>query len=128
MTQICRDSEIKRYRVVKAYEDVPQNPISIEKGEILEVIEESDTGGDWPNWIFCRGNEKEGWIPKQILRLDGKRAVALESYTARELQLIIDEILLSEKELNGWIWCSRESSPELAGWAPLNHLREQDPE
>ena len=113
----------KRYRVVREYGDIPQNPISIQKGEVLEVIEESDSAGDWPDWIFCRGREKEGWIPRQILQLDGSRAISKESYSAREHQLIPGEILISEKELNGWIWCSKESTPRIMAWAPLNHLQ-----
>ncbi len=112
-----------KYKVTEEYDDAPENPIRIVKGEVLDFIEESDPDGNWPNWIFCRGNRKEGWVPKQILDIKGKKAVSLENYTAREHNLIKGEILTAVKELNGWIWSWKESEPESPGWAPLNHLQ-----
>lgn len=112
-----------RYIVVEKYQDSPQSPILIVKGEILEFVKESDPHGNWPNWVFCRGKEKEGWVPKQILFITGTEVQALEDYNAKEHLLTENEILVSEKELNGWIWGCKESAPEHYGWAPLNHLR-----
>jgi hypothetical protein len=112
-----------KYRVINSYSDAPKNPISIIKGEVLEFIEESDPTGSWPNWIFCKGINKEGWVPKQILESKGNNVVSLDNYTAREHNLIEHEILIAEKELNGWIWSKKESEPDSLGWAPLNHLQ-----
>ncbi len=112
-----------RYKVIKEYNDAPQDPIDVVKDEILEFVEESDPDGDWPNWIYCRGKNKGGWIPKQILEIDGTNVISCENYTAKEHNLIKDEILVSEKELNGWVWGRKESAPDILGWAPLNHLQ-----
>ncbi|MGL1893670.1 MAG: SH3 domain-containing protein [Spirochaetaceae bacterium] len=112
-----------KYKVIKKYNDIPDKPIEIIKGEVLEFIEESDPNGDWPNWILCTGDNKEGWIPKQILNVEGNTVISLEEYTAKEHCLFIDEILLSKRELNGWIWAVKENSPDAWGWAPLNHLQ-----
>ncbi len=114
-----------RYIVIKEYTDAPLSPISIKKGEALVLIEESDPTGDWPNWVFCKGEGKEGWIPKQILAVDGSKAITVQDYTAREHNLIKGEVLIQLKELNGWIWGYKENEPDLLGWAPLNHLKKK---
>lgn len=110
-----------KYRVIKNYTDTPKNPISIIKGESLKFVKESDANGDWPNWIFCTGNNKEGWVPKQILINEGENLIAAQDYSAAEHILTVGEIIISEQELNGWIWGKKVSS-DIYGWAPLNHL------
>jgi hypothetical protein len=117
-----------RYKVIKEYSDAPQDPIRIKEGETLEFIEESDPEGDWPNWVFCRGKEKEGWIPRQILRIEETLAVSLADYSAQEHNLYPEEILVSEKILNGWIWCYKQKEEGRFAWAPLNHLIEWNEE
>lgn len=111
-----------KYKVIKAYDDKPKNPITIHKGEVLEYIEESDPDGDWPNWIFCKGDGKEGWVPKQILEINGKTGISLKDYIAVEHSLKLDEIIVADYELNGWIWSFKEDSPNVFAWAPLNCL------
>ena len=111
-----------RYEVVKEYQDAPENPIKIETGERLHVIEESDPDGDWANWVYCKGADKEGWVPRQVLQLAGKEAVVTEDYCAKEHTLCVGERLIAEYELNGWIWCEKEAVPGSYAWAPLNHL------
>ncbi|KHT64701.1 hypothetical protein RJ45_05080 [Photobacterium gaetbulicola] len=110
------------YQVVREYQDAPESPIQIEKGEKLQFVEESNPAGDWANWIFCRGENKEGWVPKQILAIDSIEVTVLEDYFAKEHNLEVGEILVKEHELNGWIWCKKLGSSEELAWAPLNHL------
>ena len=110
------------YKVVKEYQDAPESPIRIVLGEKLQFVEESNPEGDWANWIFCRGENKEGWVPKQILAIDNGEVTALEDYFAKEHRLAIGETLVKEYELNGWIWSSKLGSPKELAWAPLNHL------
>ena len=112
-----------KYKVIKEYNDAPQFPITIKKGENLRFIDESDPAGFWPNWILCRGKDKEGWIPKQILKIEGSEVISSEDYTAREHNLVNDEVLVAEKELNGWIWGWKVLDPGIWAWAPLNHLQ-----
>ena len=113
-----------KYKVIKEYKDAPINPINIRKGEILEFVEESNPDGDWPNWIYCKGINKEGWVPKQVLHVDDKKVTSTEDYSAKEHNLMMDEILISERELNGWVWGIKEKSPEVLAWAPLKFLKE----
>lgn len=110
------------YKVIKDYTDVPESPIRVTKGEVLQFIEESDPDGDWANWIFCKGMGKEGWIPKQILSVREGKATVLKDYVAKEHTLTVGETLISEHELNGWIWCRKSGESDALAWAPLNHL------
>lgn len=89
---------------------------------MLSYIKESDPQGDWPNWVYCRGEKKEGWVPRQILDIRLEMVVVLDDYSAREHVLSSGDIFIAEKRLNGWIWGYKESEPDLPGWAPLNCL------
>ncbi|KZN52841.1 SH3 domain-containing protein [Pseudoalteromonas luteoviolacea] len=111
------------YKVVKDYQDAPESPIRIVKGERLQLVEESNPEGDWANWILCRGENKEGWVPKQILVIENNEVTVLEDYVANEHNLTVGEILVQEHELNGWIWSKKLGNSEELAWAPLNHLR-----
>ncbi|HAS8304325.1 TPA: hypothetical protein I7718_21670, partial [Vibrio vulnificus] len=71
-----------KYTVVKEYKDAPESPIKVVKGEQLQFIEESNPNGDWANWILCKGADKEGWVPKQILTVDGSQVTVLKDYFA----------------------------------------------
>ena len=112
-----------RYKAVKEYNDAPPNPISISRGEELVLVEESDPSGDWPNWVYCKGDNKEGWVPKQIVDAEGEKLISSEDYSAKEHDLKTGDILISTKELNGWIWSHKEQEPDMWAWAPLNHLQ-----
>ena len=113
-----------RYKVIKDYQEAPESPIHIVKGEKLQYVEESNPDGDWPNWVFCRGTNKEGWVPKQLLTFEHNEVTVLKDYVAKEHHLVVGEILEKEYELNGWIWGSKLGDSAELAWAPLNHLRE----
>jgi len=110
------------YTVIKEYNDAPDFPIRVEKGEKLQFIEESNPDGDWANWIYCRGNSKEGWVPKQILFIENDLVTIIQDYFAKEHTLSVDETLIKEYELNGWIWSKKLGGDNELAWAPLNHL------
>lgn len=111
------------YIVVNERESETANPIKLAKDEIVECIEESDENGDWAGWIYCRGTDKEGWVPKQIIKKNGKNGSILEDYDATEFDIKVGEIVVAEKILNGWIYGAKKESVALKAWAPLNHLQ-----
>ena len=111
-----------KYRALKKYNSAPDNPIEITKGEELLIFEESDPHGDWPNWLFCKGENKEGWVPKQIITIEGSKGISSENYTAIEMNLTLGDVIISSRELNGWIWGTKENEPDLFSWAPLDCL------
>jgi hypothetical protein len=111
-----------QYKVVKEYKDGPEQPIKVVKGEILQCVEESNPDGDWPNWVFCKGEGKQGWVPKQILTLLDNQATVQQDYYAIEHCLSVGELLTAHSTLNGWIWGVKIDAPQECAWAPLNHL------
>lgn len=111
-----------KYKVTSAYIEAPEQPIKIEKGETLQFVKESDPEGEWANWAYCKGVDKEGWVPKQLLEINGNEVTVLKDYCAKEHNLAVGEVLHAEYELNGWIWCEKEEPRGSYAWAPLNHL------
>ncbi len=113
-----------KYIAVKDYREAPDYPIKLDIAEELQFIEESNPNGDWPNWVFCKGIDKEGWVPKQILQIEGTQVIALEKYDATEHNLEVGDIIAASKSLNGWVHGVKEGISEVVGWAPLNCLKQ----
>jgi len=110
------------FRAIKEYSKSTADPIKLHAGDIVHCLEESDSMGDWPNWVLCKSNEAEGWVPAQILGREGDAASILEDYNAVEFDLSPGDVIIMEKELNGWIWGYKEGKPGIKAWAPLNCL------
>ena len=98
-------------------------PLIIMKETRLKLGERSDDSGSWPNWIYCYTLDgiSEGWAPEQIIQIDGDYGIALGDYFAKELDVKKDEIVEGNKELNGWVWCSKLNSTH-EGWLPKEKL------
>lgn len=111
-----------KYKVIKSRKTEFENPITVYKDQKVQCIEESNKDGDWGGWVFCKTENNQGWIPYQIIKRQGESEIILEDYYAIEFDLEVDEILVMEKELNGWIWCYKEREPNIKAWAPLNHI------
>ncbi|MDF1616506.1 SH3 domain-containing protein [Petrocella sp. FN5] len=114
---------MNEYIVIKERESEAINPIQLVKDETIECIEESDENGDWAGWIYCKGINKEGWVPKQIVERTNRNGRILEDYDATEFDLKIGDIIIAEKTLNGWIYGTKKVIVGVKAWAPLNHLQ-----
>ncbi len=112
------------YRVVKNRTSESEDPIQLKKGDLLRCMESSDSECDWPNWIFCKYKGQEGWVPSQIIRVEGNKGLITENYDAREFTVVVGEIYCAEKKLNGWIWAYKEGETDSYGWVPLNCVEE----
>jgi len=110
--------------VIKSRKTDSDNPIIVYEGYKVTCVEESSDDGDWAGWIFCKSKNNEGWVPKQIINRNGNIGFLLEDYDARELDIKIDEIIIMDRTLNGWIWGAKKDEPLTKGWVPLNHLEE----
>ena len=111
-----------RYKVVKNRDAETNNPIILSKGQIVKPLEQSNPTGDWANWVLCESEDNKGWIPKQIIEIDGELGRITEDYNAKEFDLSVGDIILTSKELNGWIWGYKEGCEGVYAWAPLNHI------
>lgn len=112
---------MNKYQVIKSRKSEFENPIELIKNQRVDIIEKSNPLGDWAGWILCRTEDNEGWVPYQIIEEYG---IVKEDYNAVEFDLEMGEVLIEEKELNGWIWCWKEKETEVKAWAPLNHIEQ----
>jgi hypothetical protein len=101
-------------------------PITFQAGTRLGVGESFEGSQGWVDWFWCSTPSQEsGWVPLQVLEfIDEETAIARESYTARELDVDVGDVLESTRTLNGWVWCVRVCDAA-SGWVPLNNVREQ---
>jgi len=112
-----------QYDVIQPHRSEYPEPITFAKGATLTVGEHYDGEEGWQDWYFCSApGQKAGWVPAQVFRLKAPgAAVAVEDYTARELDVAVGERLAGGRELGGWRWCSRAGGE--SGWVPLACLR-----
>lgn len=115
---------MKRYKVTEGRKSEFENPVVVKAGEKVTIMDRSNPDGDWAGWILCKTTDNEGWIPFQIVDEREGYALITEDYSAVEFDLEKGEILVEEKELNGWIWCHKEGMPKVMAWAPLNCIEE----
>ncbi|MCO8162206.1 SH3 domain-containing protein [Pseudomonas sp. 21LCFQ010] len=112
------------YLVIKTHRSEYPDPITFERGESLSVGERYEGPEGWDDWFFCtNARQVGGWVPGQLIQwVDDTTALALEDYSAHELDVEQGESLTGLRQLNAWVWCVRRSTLE-QGWVPLLNLR-----
>ncbi|XP_040905329.1 SH3 and PX domain-containing protein 2A-like isoform X2 [Toxotes jaculatrix] len=126
---------LEQYVVVASYEKQEPAEISLQAGEVVDVIEKSESG-----WWFVSTAEEQGWVPatylnshsgtRDDLELGASKAGEEEKYVtvqpyssqgkdeiAFEKGVIVEVI---QKNLEGW-WFIRYQDKE--GWAPASYLK-----
>jgi len=118
-----------KYIVKEAWERSYTDPINIQKGENV-IMDLSEIDNEWENWVWCISSvEKNGWVPTQILKViedisdTKKRAFVLKDYSANELTIQVNDILIGNEILNGWLWCCIQGS-DIKGWVPLENIQQ----
>lgn len=110
------------YRVIAPHQSEFPQPITFVTGTSLQVGACYDGDEEWEHWFFCEAcGQQGGWVPAQVIDMTSPgHGVALEDYTARELDVEIGEHLTGTRQLNGWVWCQRQDD---TGWVPLRNLQ-----
>ncbi|MEI5908216.1 SH3 domain-containing protein [Bacillus spongiae] len=113
------------YIVTKEHTSNYPNPIRLFKGQIVIVGKKYESYENWDNWIYCytKDRQLEGWVPEQIIHMQGEHGLILENYIAKELEVNVDEQLIKFKELNGWLWVKKITNSE-EGWVPKENVKE----
>lgn len=107
------------YRVTEAHESEFPDPITVSKGDEIEVSER-DT--EWDGWLWCVDSAgREGWIPASYVSCRNGTGTCLADYTATELTVSVGEQVVSHGSLGGWQWCETPDGAE--GWIPSRNLR-----
>jgi SH3-like domain-containing protein len=87
------------------------DPIEFSTGELLRLGRRDHEYPGWIRVILASGNE--GWAPESLI---DENAVALDDYTARELNVEVGESVIWHRELAGWVWVENEKGE--SGWVP----------
>ncbi|CAK6953120.1 SH3 and PX domain-containing protein 2A isoform X2 [Scomber scombrus] len=126
---------LEQYVVVGSYEKQEPAEISLQAGEVVDVIEKSESG-----WWFVSTAEEQGWVPatylnthsgtRDDLELGASKAgeeekyVTVQPYTSQGKDEIAFEkgviVEVIQKNLEGW-WFIRYQDKE--GWAPASYLK-----
>ncbi|XP_041424602.1 SH3 and PX domain-containing protein 2A isoform X7 [Xenopus laevis] len=126
---------LDQYVVVSNYEKQENSEISLKAGELVDVIEKSESG-----WWFVSTTEEQGWVPATYLDSqtgtkddseintsksgDEEKYVTVQPYTSQGKDEIGfekgDTVEVIQKNLEGW-WFIRYQGKE--GWAPASYLK-----
>lgn len=109
---------MKIFKIIKAYQIQYENPIILNVGEKVKLGKE-ETEEKWKGWIWAESKTNKGWIPIQIIEFsdDRKTGVVSQSYSAKELNVGIDDEVAKIKSINGWCWAKNVKNEE-EGWIP----------
>src|SRR5882672_7254327 len=106
--------------VVAVYETQYPDPLTMNVGDKLKIVKSRDD--EWPGWVLCESqNGKQGWVPENIVKIDGIGAVAQQGYEAREVTVMEGEIVRIERVESGWAWVTNMTNE--TGWVPLKNLK-----
>jgi hypothetical protein len=108
------------YRVTVAYTAQYTDPIAFHNGDELVVTDRRDNWKGW-TWVWCINQHgKEGWVPDDMIRIDGMRGIALADYSAVELTAGVSDILTALNETHGWLWARNKEGQ--IGWIPRENV------
>ncbi|XP_067864014.1 neutrophil cytosol factor 1 [Heptranchias perlo] len=132
-TEITGPIILQTYRSIGDYQKLSKYEMSVQTGDIVEIVEKSEIG-----WWFCQMEGKRGWLPASFLEplespeeseeqdpnYEGEPYKVTKSYTAAQE----DEMSLNEEEmvdvihklLDGW-WVIRKG--EVTGYYPSMYLQ-----
>jgi SH3-like domain-containing protein len=91
-----------RVEVIKAYKAQYKDPISFERGVIVQVLRGDS---EFPNWFWCRApSGKEGWVHQSFLADTAATTKTTQPYSARELTVNGGELGTKIESLDGWTY------------------------
>ncbi len=114
------------YRVVRAHEPDPVDPLVLKKGEMVPFERRRTM---WDAWLWCwKPTGESGWIPESWVTIQGDICEVERDYNASELAVQPSEMLDAILTESGWLLAI--SSTGTTGWLPLEcvELTETDPE
>lgn len=122
----CESITVKpeHYRVMRAYKSPYHDPILFRKGERVTFGQEFKEDPDWKNWVWCEGNSKKAWVPKQYIIIDGANGVFKKDYNAMELSVKVGEELVVYEVVNGFGMSEKPDGTK--GWVPMRNLEVEE--
>lgn len=112
------------YRVTAPHRSEYPTPLVLKQGEPLNIGERYQGPENWDHWIYCSTVEHTGgWVPEQIIEHLPQvgTGLALQDYSALEMDVDVDDRVQGNRILNGWCWCLRPRDGA-QGWVPTSKL------
>ena len=103
--------------VIEEHVSTFPNPISFAQGEKVKL---GRTDTEYAGWIsVTTANGNEGWAPQQYIEATADASVGITkcSYTAFEMNTVMNEQLEVITELNEWYWVRNSNGQK--GWVPI---------
>jgi uncharacterized protein YgiM (DUF1202 family) len=101
--------------VVASHSASYPDPLMVRIGEKVRIVAKTS---EWPGWIWCVNSaNRGGWVPETyLMRKDDRNGVILTDYSAAELTVAEQEMVLVQQEESGWLWCTNQEGD--SGWVP----------
>src|SRR4030095_9981634 len=111
--------KLRQATVVRDYVAQYSDPIAMLTGDEV-ILGERDTEN--VDWIWCTHPDgRSGWVHESFLSIDGGVGRALRDYSARELTVVMGEVIELGEEHSGWVRAT--NSLRESGWLPADHLK-----
>lgn len=105
-------------RVIASYRTQYHQPIEVEIGTCVNFLDRVDDG-EFPGWKWAQAADgRSGWVPRAFFGPGEGSALALRSYSARELDVEIGSRVRPIEEFSGWLRVIDEAGRE--GWIPAS--------
>ncbi len=109
----------KKCRAIEDYNSPYTDPLIINKGKILTIVEKES---EWKGWICCINKMGESrWVPENYLEIKGNKAKITRDYNATELSVNVGEELAIEEEEAEWYWVTNQKGK--SGWVPIKNVK-----
>lgn len=106
-----------KVRVSLAYQVQYPDPLRVTAGEPILVGSEDP---EFPGWKWCKGPDgREGWVPVELISNEGPDAVVLQDYSARELAVLPEELVVVEDARHNWLLVRNARGER--GWIPASN-------
>ncbi|MCL9804135.1 SH3 domain-containing protein [Flavobacterium amniphilum] len=107
-----------KLKVIQSYQEQYLNPIILNVGDKV-VLGNEETEENWKGWVWAEIKNNSGWIPMQIVEFsfDRKSGIIKKDYSAQELTVIVNDIVILIESLNGWLWV-KSCQTNKEGWFP----------
>lgn len=107
------------YTVLADYEVIDPHPLKLKEGDRVAILK---TDASWPGWVWVRGGEQLGWIPRSYLGIEtGDSVAVVKGFDGTDLSAKRGDTLEALETVSGWI--RGRSADGREGWFPLFNLK-----
>lgn len=104
----------------RAYQAQYTDPIEVELGDSVRWVDRDDDG-EYPGWKWAvAADGRAGWVPRRYFGPGEARSTTRRRYSARELSVDAEDLLLELDEFSGWVWVIDRKGR--CGWLPRSVL------